>query len=184
MQNRIGIRELHSFVRGKLVDRVFSAYRRFEILSEADLQALVWMELRQYIKKAKDPRFRVHCEPYIEIREPGIRSIHPDIVIFKDKDPWVLFELKELGQRVTVSGARKERERLLQCMRIYGAKRGYLLSVARELRKDQEPKALTGPKGEGSRFFFEVPVILEERISHDELEKWIIRFKEVAKCRR
>jgi hypothetical protein len=171
---RLGINEFHKFVNGDLSKQILDYYQNLQILSEADLQSIVWKLLTEYIQ-VNDPKpyeFKVLNKPYLK----GLK-IHPDIVIFRKGDPWVIIELKEKHVLNTLS-ATSEQERLIQNKSEFKAKRGYLLYVARS----GEGYALQGKKAvSAARYFFEVPIILEKVLTHDEYKKWVSDFKHWSK---
>jgi hypothetical protein len=158
-----GVRDFHRFVKEKFKEQVLARYKKHKILTEADLQAYAFEFLCKFFRR-NDPtrkRFKVLNKPFF--KEIGI---HPDIAVFKREKPWVLFEIKErrdLPERV----ARKERERLIKARKTLDAppKRAYLLYAIRYGRK----KVLRGPKAEGARYFFEIPIVLQ---LHWPIEKW------------
>ena len=177
----LGIRELHAFVKGPLLEAVAREYKNYSFLSEADLQAYIWFRLRTFLEERPDSKsFSVHCQPaiYVGMKQP----IHPDIVLFKNGSPWVIFELKESRKRVRHEKAKKERERLLLCKEHHNARRGYLIYVSRYRRGDGHKKALPGPKGDdGKNFMFEYGVVLEELIHTTKLSDWEKTFRKRAK---
>ena len=171
---RLGINEFHKFVKGELSIKILDYYQNLKILSEADLQSIVWKLLTEFIQE-NDPKpeiFKVLNKPYLK----GLK-IHPDIVIFRKDIPWVIIELKEkriLNKRSAFS----EQERLLQNKNEIRAKRGYLLYVARS----GDGAVLQGKKTESaSRFFFEIPIILENVLTHSDFKRWEKEFKTWSK---
>jgi hypothetical protein len=174
-----GIKQLDRFVKQDLPKLLLEPYKRHEILSEADLQAIAYQLVADYLIQ-QDPNrqvFQVFNRLYLK----DVR-IHPDIVIFKRNKPWVLFELKERRRRLTVRVATKERERLIKAREILRqgglkARRGYLIHVA----PFGDRRVLLGPKGRGARYFFEVPILLCEHWSDERVTKWTAAFAARAK---
>mgnify|MGYP001576698118 FL=1 len=105
----------------------------------------------------------------------GLR-LHPDIVIFRKRKPWVIIELKE-RKSLKNKTVQKELSRLLKSRELFNAKRGYLLYVARY----GDGTVLHGHKGSAARFFFEIPIVLQSVHSIDSIKKWEADFKFWAK---
>jgi len=176
-----GIQELHEFIKGDLRKAIARSYKRFDILSEGDLQCVVWNELRKFVKRLPKADIRVHCLPGVDVKQG--RLIHPDVVVFRKNRVWVVVELKESFKRIKETTAMKERGRLLACKEHHNAKRGYLLYVCRFHRDYQQPKALPKRKDEGARYLFEIPIVLEDEIGPESAREWDKEFKSRAKTR-
>jgi hypothetical protein len=73
--------------------------------------------------------------------------------------------------------AEKELNKLLHAKSVLHPKRGYLVYVARYGRE----RVISGPKGEGGRYFFEVPIVLEQRIPKAKMKEWTGEFRLWAK---
>jgi len=170
---KLGINALNKFLKTDLKVHLLEMYWDFRILSEADLQSVVWKLLNEFIARtdSKPERFKVLNKPYLK----GLR-IHPDIVIFRRGKPWVVIELKERRVLSELS-ARRELGRLLKSREKFKAKKGYLLYVARY----GDGRALRGPKGPAARFFFEVPIILQTVKTAESIKKWENDFRFWAK---
>jgi len=161
---QLGIKALNRFLKRELTVEVLEKYWDFQIFSEADLQSIVWKLLSEFITKAnsKPGEFLVLNKPYLR----GL-GIHPDIVVFRDRQPWVVIELKE--RRVLEErSARKELRRLLKTRVKLRAQKGYLLYVARY----GDGRVLKGPKGKAARFFCEIPIILEAVRPKESIRRW------------
>jgi hypothetical protein len=93
---KLGINKFHNFVMNFLSKEVFERYWNFDILSEADLQSIVWEVLFNFLKKYDPERklFKILNKPYLK-RGQKHRALHPDIVVFKRRKPWIVIELKE-----------------------------------------------------------------------------------------
>ncbi len=173
----IGLVDVHRFVSGKLKDRLLGKYTAHKIFTEADLQAYTWEFLRRFFRSNHPTKnsFRVLNKPFL--RDAGI---HPDMAIFKHGKPWVLFEIKE-RKELPARVARKERARLTKArkkLRRPRPKRGYLLYAIRYGKR----KALGGPKGGGARYFFEVPIVLQqEGWSREKIKQWERERKKFSK---
>jgi hypothetical protein len=157
---RLGIRDFDRFIDGPFQKKLFKAYTKYKILSEADLQSRSWMLIRDFLKR-RDPggkRFRILNQPRFKLPRNKVRS--PDIVVFERYRPWVLIELKEV-KRLTPVPAKRAMKRLPKlCRRLkpHGSvQRAYLAYVARWGMH----RVLRGPKGRWARCFFEVPITLE-----------------------
>jgi len=168
-----GIKELHRFIRDNFEKELRDAYVRYSIASEADLQAIAWLLLREFLK-AYDPtetKLKVLNKPYF--KDLGI---HPDLAVFRKGKPWVLLELKE-RKKLTALSARKEWKRLIKAKELLRPKRAYLVYVARW----GSGKVLTGPKGAGAKFFFEIPITLEDVWLPRRIEEWERGFRKWSK---
>ncbi|HKV04373.1 MAG TPA: hypothetical protein VJO53_04605 [Candidatus Acidoferrales bacterium] len=167
-----GIKEFHSFILDDFAKQLRKAYFGFEILSEADLQAVAWHAIRGFIESHSSSRkFKVLNKPYFK----DLR-IHPDLAIFYKDKPIVLIELKE-RRKLSQNVARKEWKRLIEIKKKTKAKRGYLAYVARWGKR----KTLSGKKGKGAKYFFEVPVTLEAVHTRAEVVEWEEQFSRKAK---
>lgn len=172
---KLSIKEFHSFMRGTFKVSIERAYRNHRIFCEADLQSIAWHKIQIFLERHEETKdkFRVLNKPYLKDSHT-----YPDLVVFKRQSPWVVIELKE-GRRLRKATAEKELEKLLQAKRVLSPKRGYLVYVARY----GERRAIVGPKGEGGRYFFEVPVILKEGMSEEQLDEWTEGFRPWARYR-
>jgi hypothetical protein len=164
-----GIKEFHNFMIGDFTKGLRKEYSQFKILSEADLQAVAWHLVREFI--GPNSKFKVLNKPYFK----DLR-IHPDLAIFYKDKPVVLIELKE-GKRLSEHTAKKEWKRLIKIKKKTKAKRGYLAYVARW----GVGKTLTGPKGKGAKYFFELPVTLEAVHTKADVVEWEEQFRRKAK---
>jgi len=168
-----GIREFHVFIKGTLAKRVRDAYEKLAILSAADLQAQAWCLVRDFLRgyDPEERKFRVLNKPYFK----DLR-IHPDLAVFRKKKPWVLIELKE-RKKLTTRSARREWRRLIKARKLLKPKRVYLVYVARW----GNGRVLTGPKGPGAKFFFEIPITLEDVWLRERIVAWEEEFRRWAK---
>jgi hypothetical protein len=167
---KLSIKDFHRFIRGPFKDSVYRAFRSHHIFCEADLQSFAWQKVRNFLEKheEKPGKFRVLNKPFL--RECS--GTYPDLVVFRRTVPWVVVELKE-SRLLTASAATKEKNKLLDARKVLHPKRGYLVYVARYGNR----RAVPGPKGKGARFFFEVPIVLEERMSKAEIGEWRETFR-------
>lgn len=176
---KLGIKQLDRFVKQDLAKLLLESYEQHDILSEADLQAIAYRALTDYLIQ-RDPNrraFRIFNLLYLKDLH-----IHPDIVICRRNKPWVLLELKEGSRRLTERFVKKERERLINARDFFrrcGLKirRGYLIYVA----PFGDRSVLSGPKGRGAHYFFEVPILLCEHWTDERVKQWISTFRERAK---
>src|ERR1700686_2579362 len=167
-----GIKEFHNFMNHEFRVGLRYEYFHFKILSEADLQAVAWHLVREFIDSyGSSSKFKVLNKPYFK----DLR-IHPDLAIFYKDKPIVLIELKE-GKRLSESTAKKEWKRLIKIKKKTKAKRGYLAYVARW----GVGKTLKGKKGKGAKYFFELPVTLEAVHTKAEVAEWEEQFRRKAK---
>lgn len=175
---KLGIKEIHKFISVDLKSKILEKYKNYEIVSEADLQSHVWQILTKYFadNEEKPGRYKVLNKPYLkEVR------IHPDLVIFRKDKPFIIIELKE-WRKPKQEAADKELNRLIEVKKHfienheYKIKRGYLIYLSWH----KIDKIIEGPKGEGAKYFFEIPIVDENFIKF-ELKKWKIGFKKWAK---
>ena len=163
---KLTITDFDNYIKNQLPKYLLDDYQKYKIISEADLQSIVWNYLIIFVKDnhERETDFKVLNKPYLKDLK-----IHPDIVIFREEKPWLIMELKET-KRIKLSSAQKERERLLKVRSHFkSVKRGYLLYLTRY----GEGKIITGQKGAAARFFFEVPVILENYMrDNNAIKKW------------
>jgi len=173
-----GIREFDKFLHGTFTKKIRKAYEKPEIFCEADLQAYAWTLIRRYLRqfrKFNNERVFVLNKPYFKKF-----NLYPDIVVFKREKPWVLIELKEM-RLFNDRSANKEREKILRLRRLIKdtqakyPRQGYLIWVARK----GKGKIFYGPKGEGARFLFTIPIILN--MENEKLEKWREIFRRFSK---
>ena len=167
-----GIKDFHSFLSGRFRKSIRENYERYLILSEADLQSHAWSLIAGFFREYyPSSPFRVLNKAYC--KDLGI---HPDLAVFKKDKPWVLIELKE-RRKLSARSASKEWKRLIRARKHLHPRRAYLVYVARY----GQPKALAGPKGKGARYFFELPVILEETWTWERVLQWEPEFKRWSK---
>jgi hypothetical protein len=171
--DKLSIKEFHRFMRGPFVVSIERAFRMHDIFCEADLQSFAWREVKAFLEKHEETtgKFRVLNKPYLR----DCRT-YPDLVVFRRRIPWVVIELKE-SRVMKNQAAEKELKKLLQTKSVLHPKRGYLVYVARQGRE----RAISGPKGESGRFFFEVPIVLEQNMDKAKVKEWTEEFRLWAK---
>jgi hypothetical protein len=174
----LGIREFDTFIRGEFRKRIREAYKFPEIFCESDLQSLAWTLIRDFVNQSGDGKMRVLNRPYFKDLK-----LYPDLVVFKRNKPWVVVELKEKKQMGS-SSIEKEKKKILRVRdkirRIHAKhpKRGYLIWVSRYATV----QVMKGPKGDGAKFYFEIPIALDEWMSDEEIREWYEkRFKPFAR---
>ena len=174
----LGIREFDAFIRGDFKKEIRKAYKSPEIFCESDLQSLAWSLLRDFVRRSGDGKMRVLNRPYFKDLK-----LYPDLVVFRRNKPWVVVELKEKKQMGT-SSIEKEKNKILHVrdkvrdIHAKYPKRGYLIWVSRYATE----QAMKAPKGDGAKFYFEVPVALDEWMSDDEIGEWYeAKFKPFAR---
>jgi hypothetical protein len=171
--NKLSIKEFHSFMRGAFADSIELAFKKHYIFCEADLQSFAWRKIKSFLEKHEETtgKFRVLNKPFLRDSRT-----YPDLVVFRRRTPWVVIELKE-SRIMKVQTAEKERKKLLQAKSVLHPKRGYRVYVARSGRE----RAISGPKGMGGRYFFEVPIVLEQRMPKAKVKEWTEEFRHWAK---
>jgi len=101
----------------------------------------------------------------------------PDVVVLKDRKPWVLIELKE--SRRLGHAALRERSKLETMRKKLMASRAYLLHIGRR----GAHKALRGAKKSYGYWFFEIPISLERaKVPLESIKEWETKFRKLAKC--
>ena len=170
---KLSIKDFDRFMRGPFRDRVEKAFEKHQIFCEADLQSFAWRWIKSFLERHEERRgkFRVLNKPFLRDCKT-----YPDLVVFRKRVPWVVIELKE-SRLLTKRSASSEHRKLLRARKILGAKRGYLVYVARR----GEEQALLGPKGKGARYFFEVPIVLAGTMDRDKLAEWVAAFRSWSK---
>ena len=146
---KLSIREFHRFMQGSFAASIERAFRMHHIFCEADLQSFAWRKIMSFLEAHEETsgKFRVLNKPFLR----DCRT-YPDLVVFRRRVPWVVVELKE-SKFMKAHAAEMEREKLLHAKSVLHPKRGYLVYVTRYGRE----RVISGPKGAGGRFFFEIP---------------------------
>ena len=174
---RLGIKEFQDFVQGKLCEEILQRYMTFQILCEADLQSHVWQILNDFFSNdaRTNKMVRVLNKPYL--KEIGI---HPDIVIFRRKKPWIIFELKEWKKPKTRSAV-KDFERIIKAKNHfsdtydYKLQRGYLLYVSRKKIENLFDESIKPDM----HYFHPIPIILP--MNDTEIINWEHKFMQWSK---
>ena len=164
-----------SFLRTSLPKKLLKSYRSFEILSEADLQAFVWMHAKRFLRTLPDgaSKFSVSNKLYC-----GDLKIHPDLVVRRFDKPWICLELKEAG-RIVPTAIQEDRRRLNLTRHELKAHRGYLIYLSRH------------SKGRSPNFEIEdqYPLIrslmisMQDELPPEDFAKWNVEFKRLSKYR-
>jgi hypothetical protein len=165
--------EFRRFMRTEFTDSIRRAYKSHQILCEADLQSFAWYRIRQFLKRSVGSRgeFRVLNKPFL-----GKSNTFPDLVVFRNKVPWAVIELKE-NKRLPERTALTERDKLRRARESYAElKRGFLVYVARY----GDRRALHGPKGDNAYYFSEVPIVMWRTRAEADKE-WIREFRTWSK---
>jgi len=170
---KLGVRQFHKFMRGSFAKSIGRAYKSHQIFCEADLQSYAWHVIAQFLKKNEEEqgKFRVLNKPFLR----DCNKTYPDLVVFRRRKPWAVIELKE-GRSLPELRASAERDKLVAARKIK-PKLGYLVYVARYGAK----RALQGAKGDGARYFFEVPVVLSLSMDKSGLRDWTEEFRRWSK---
>jgi hypothetical protein len=176
---KLSINTFHKYLMTDLKDQLLEMLKNHNILTEADLQSVVWMLLRDFIKKSdsKPERFKVHNQIYL--KDIGM---YPDIIIFRKNIPWIIIELKE-KHHLKIKTVETERKYLLEMKKKFKKlHKTYLLFVVRKGKGTG--KIIDGPKGKGSRFFFEIPILLSKAMPlKEDRDKWERERKKLANYR-
>ena len=156
-------------MRGPFAASMERAFKSHHIFCEADFQSFAWRKIKSFLEKHEETpeKFRVLNKPFL--RDCGT---YPDLVVFRRRTRWVVIELKE-SRVMREDSADKERKKLLQARKVLHPKRGYLVYVARY----GERRVLLGPKGKGSYYFFEIPIILSQVMAKAEVQEWTEKFR-------
>ena len=171
--NKLSIKDFHRFMRGPFADSIERAFEKHHIFCKADLQSFAWREIKSFLEKHEETagKFRVINKPFLR----DCRT-YPDLVVFRRRIPWFVVELKE-SKAMKEKSAQTECKKLIRAKNVLHAKRGYLVYVARYGQRH----AISGPKGEGGRFFFEVPIVLEQSLPKEKVTEWAKEFRNWAK---
>jgi hypothetical protein len=172
--DRLSIKEFDAFMKGPFRRSMLRAFRTHQIFCEADLQSFAWRKIKNFLaKREEEPRkFRVLNKPFLR----DSARTYPDLVVFRRTSPWAVIELKE-SRHMNTEKATREREKLLKAKEKLRPKKAYLVYVARH----GEERAIVGPKGEGARYFFEVPIVLEPIIGKAKMKEWTETFRSWSK---
>ena len=172
-QPKLSIKDFHRFMRGSFRNHIGNAYKSHHIFCEADLQSFAWRKIKLFLKNHEEDlgKYRVLNKPYL--RDCGT---FPDLVVFRRNTPWVVIELKE-SETMSQSAAGKERKKLIKAKDVLHPKRAYLVYVSRFCEK----KAIHGPKGKGGYFFFEVPIVLAQKMTKVQIKESTEQFRAWSK---
>ena len=168
-----------AFLRTSLPKKLFKSYSSFEILSEADLQAFVWMYATRFLRRLPDgpSKFRVVNKLYC-----GDLKIHPDLVVLRYGKPWICIELKEVG-RIAATAIGEDWDRLNKTRGKLKAHRGYLIYLVRHSSR-HFPKPRNFPEIEHrSSCLIPVVISMEKRLTAEEFTTWNTEFKKRSKFR-
>jgi len=73
-----GIKEFKAFMEEEIKKKVLRAYKKYRILSEADLEAYLWWSIKRFLptlkKASPKSEFSVHCKPYLKALLSGLDS--------------------------------------------------------------------------------------------------------------
>jgi hypothetical protein len=161
-----------SFLRTSLRKKLLKSYRSFEILSEADLQAYVWMHANRFLRTLPDgaSKFSVSNQLYC-----GDLDIHPDLVVRRFSKIWICVELKEAG-RIAPTAIQKDRERLNDTRHKLKAHRGYLIYLSRH----SNPKLQVEDRYPLIR---SIIISMQDELPPKDFAKWNAEFKRLSKYR-
>ena len=106
---KVTLKDFDKFVKNKLPKYLLHDYLNYKIISEADLQSIVWNYITTFIKEnhEKANEFKVLNKPYLKELK-----IHPDIIVFRKNKPWLIMELKE-SKKLKPKSSKKEREQYI-----------------------------------------------------------------------
>jgi len=177
---KLSIKEIHKFISEVLPCEIFDLYHNYKILSEADLQYHVARILNTYFsEKAEKGLYEIKLNHSL----PGIK-MHPDLSIWEDEKPLIVIELKEWKRPNQIS-ANREFDRLIKAKEYfkserYKVKRGYLIYTS----WFKTGKTFID-KRRGVKYFFEIPILLNDRLIDwfikEEIPRWKKGFNDRAK---
>lgn len=145
------LNDMHNYITKKILELIFHDYNEYKIFSEADFQSVLYFHLNSFVEE-NDKRNNI-----LILNKPFLKNlrIHPDLLLFKNKKPWVVIEIKE-KTKINPNMV-KEDDRIIQvkshnknCL-----KRCYFISIA--LREDKRIEKSM----ETSNYFYEIPISLE-----------------------
>lgn len=129
---------LDNFIKNELKKRIWNelSLKKFRIVSEADLQAIVYLYLRRYL--SKDARWKIYNKLYLS--KPGKRTgIYPDIVIQRNQlRAKIAIELKE-HRSLDIKRVRSDIKKLSKLPKM---EHGYLIYLTRK-KESNMSKLLT-----------------------------------------
>ncbi len=177
---KIRSKEIILFIQNELHKKIIRdlRYHEFKIVSEADLQSVVYYHLRKFL--CKDESWRIYNKLYSSRR--GRAGVYPDIVLLKCF-PKIAIELKEhksLQKRYVVSDAKKLhrlRERI---------KYGFIIYLTRQ-KPQGGSSAFTDRAKEWipSRYKNIIPIVINayDEIPVDGWENWEKQWNKFSKLR-
>ena len=134
--------QIHNFIIKKLVTKLKNDCRKLRILTESDLQGVIYYFLRGYIQKqSKKKVWRILNKPYIRSvkkRKKGKISkigTFPDIVIFQKNRPKIVIELKE-AKRIKESSINYDLWKIKRLKKT-GIRRAYLILLTQTNEYDK-----------------------------------------------
>ncbi|MBA7469478.1 hypothetical protein ES707_04749 [subsurface metagenome] len=134
--------QIHNFIIKKLVTKLKNDCKKLRILTEGDLQGVIYYFLRAYIQKqSKKKVWRILNKPYIRSvkkRKKGKVSkigTFSDIVVFRKNRPKIVIELKE-ANRIKESSINYDLWKIKRFKKS-GIKKGYLILLTQTNEHDR-----------------------------------------------
>jgi len=130
--------QIHNFVTKRLVGKLENDCKKLRILTEGDLQGVIYYFLRAYIQKQGKKVWRILNKPYIRTlkRQKKDRiGIFPDIVIFQKNRPKIAIELKE-ARRIKQRAINYDLKKIIKLKKL-GIKRSYLILLTQTNEHDK-----------------------------------------------
>lgn len=179
--HKLSSKEITLFIKNELPNKIMAdlSYDRLRIVSEADLQSIVYYHLRKFL--CKDNSWRIYNKLYSSKR--GTSGVYPDIVLSRCF-PKIAIELKEhksLQKKYVIHDTQKL-YRLRKKIKF-----GFIIYLTRQKR--HEGSSAFTDRAEGympSRYKKNVtPIVINayDKISEKEWEKWEEQWNKFSKLR-
>ena len=130
--------QIHKFITKRLVTKLKNDCKKLRILTEGDLQGVIYYFLRGYIQKQGKKVWRILNKPYIR----GIKrhkkdriGMFPDIVIFQKNRPKIIIELKE-ARRIKERAIKNDLKKIIKLKKL-GIRKGYLILLTQSNEHDK-----------------------------------------------
>ncbi len=128
----ISTKQVNEFIEDMLVMEIFHDLSdvKLKIISEADLQSIVYFHLRKFLEK--DSRWKIFNKQ--PIKRSGRGGIYPDLTLFRSL-PKIAIELKE-HSRLGKKDVKMDANKLLSLRKSF--KKGYIIYVTRENKSNSD----------------------------------------------
>ena len=130
--------QIHNFITKKLVTKLRNDCKKLRILTEGDLQGVIYYFLRGYIQKQGEKAWRVLNKPYIrnvKRQKKDKIGMFPDIVIFQKNRPKIVIELKE-ARRIKEGAIKYDLRKIIKLKKL-GIRRSYLILLTQTNEHDK-----------------------------------------------